>query len=245
MISEPTSQAKGPYDAAFLPRLRMSFRAAPGPVTDPVSKFGGQPVWLDGPAWPVHPRTGEPLVFIGQFRVPGNEVRLAYLFLHEEGMDMGGNAAEDGEAVVLVQPGGRIPSFASIGPPSTQGRTLWRWGPDDTEVPVEWLTDLAPMPPELDEAASQAAAWSRWLRSEGPEVEYPYEERPKDFLEGEALYPNDRVFGIDSSWLFFCQFEDRGEAESDPFFLNFGYGSGFLFLSSDHLEGRFMWDCSY
>ncbi|WP_372346221.1 hypothetical protein [Streptomyces sp. KL116D] len=179
-----------------------------------MSKFGGQPVWLDGPAWPVHPRTREPLVFVGQFRVPGNEVRLAYLFLHEEGLDMGGDAVEDGEAVVLVQPGGRIPSFASIGSPSTQGRTLWRWGPDETEVPVEWLIDLMPMPPELDKAANHAAAWSRWLRSEGPEVESLDEEQPTDFLGGEAHYPNGRAVGIDSSWLFLCQFAQTGARRS-------------------------------
>ncbi|MFB6562894.1 hypothetical protein ACFCYH_29045 [Streptomyces sp. NPDC056400] len=244
MNSVPTGRAAGPYDAAFLPRLRMSFRAAREPVTEPVSKFGGQPVWLDGPAWPVHPRTSEPLVFVGQFRVPGDEVRLAYLFLHEEGMDMGGAAPEDGEAVVLVQPGGRIPSFVSVGPPGTRGRTLWRWGPDDTEVPVEWLTDLAPLPPELDEAANRAAAFARWLRGEGPEVEFPEEEGPEDFQGGEAVYPNHRAFGIDASWRFLCQFQDRGEDAADPFFLNFGYGSGFLFLSSDHLEGRFLSDCS-
>ncbi|MGW1641656.1 hypothetical protein [Streptomyces lavendulae] len=243
MISEPTARATGPYDAAFLPRLRMTFRAAREPVTEPVSKFGGQPVWLDAPAWPVHPRSGEPLVFIGQFRVPGEEVRLAYLFLHEEGVVMGGDTPEDGEAVVLVQPGGRTPAFASIGSPGTQGRTLWRWGPDDAEVPVEWLTDLSPLPPELDEAADRAAAFSRYLRGEGPDVERPEESRPGDFLGGEAVLPNNHARGIDSSWRFLCQFEDRGEAAEDPFFLNFGYGSGFLFLSPDHLEGRFLWDC--
>ncbi len=80
---------------------------------------------------------------------------------------MGGDAVEDGEAVVLVQPGGRIPSFASIGSPSTQGRTLWRWGPDETEVPVEWLIDLMPMPPELDKAANHAAAWCDGCEARG------------------------------------------------------------------------------
>ncbi|MFJ9343120.1 hypothetical protein ACIRP0_28090 [Streptomyces sp. NPDC101733] len=192
MISEPTCQVAGPYDAAFLPRLRMSFRAARESVMEPVSKFGGQPVWLDGPALPVHPSSGEPLVFIGQFRVPGDEVRLAHLFLREEGVVMGGDTPEDGEAVVLVQPGGRIPAFASIGAPGTRGRTLWRWGPDYTEVPVEWLTDLTPMPPELEEAANQAAACSRYLRGEGPDVGFPEEDRPKDFMGGEAVYPQRR-----------------------------------------------------
>ncbi|MEV7526572.1 hypothetical protein [Streptomyces sp. NPDC091371] len=244
MIPLPTGLAEGPYDAAFLPRLQMSFRAAQEPVTEPVSKFGGQPVWLEEPAWPVHPQTGEPLVFIAQFRVPGDEVRLAYLFLHEEGVEMSGTDPEDGEAVVVVQPGGRMPAFAAIGPAGTRGRTLWRWGPGQEEVPVEWLVDLTPMPPDLDEAANQYAACSRYLRGEGPEAEVPEDDWPGDFVGGEALYPNDQAFGIAPPWQFLCQFEDRGEAEEDPFFLNFGYGTGFVFLSPDRREGRFLWDCS-
>ncbi|CAM5630380.1 hypothetical protein SAVIM338S_06015 [Streptomyces avidinii] len=100
------------------------------------------------------------------------------------------------------------------------------------------------MPPELDTSANRAAAFSRGLRGEGPLIDFPEGERPKDFLGGEAVYPNVRVSGIDASWRFLCQFEDRGEAEEDPFFLNFGYGSGFLLISSDHLEGRFVSDCS-
>ncbi|MEU8773523.1 hypothetical protein [Streptomyces sp. NPDC048606] len=243
MIYEQTGRTAGHHDAGFLPRLRMSFRATSEPVTEPVSKFGGQPVWLDEPAWPVDPHSGEPLVFIAQFRVPGDEVRLAYLFLHEDDMVMSGNESEDGGAVVLVQPNGRIPPFASIGSPGTRGRTLWRWGPDATEVPVEWLTELTPLPPELDAVADQAAASSRYLRREGPYVDCPEEDWPRDFLGGEAVYPNHWISGIDSSWRFLCQFKDRGEAADDPFFLNFGYGSGYVFVSSDHLEGRFMWDC--
>lgn len=90
--------------------------------------IGGQPVWLSEPTWPLHPGTGEPLVFVGQFRVPGDEIRLAYLFLHEENWDMS-SQPEDGTAVVLLQPGGRVPPVAVIGPPGTRGRTLWRWGP--------------------------------------------------------------------------------------------------------------------
>lgn len=49
VISRPTGQAQGPYEAAFLPRLQMSLRKADEPVTEPVSKFGGQPVWLEAP----------------------------------------------------------------------------------------------------------------------------------------------------------------------------------------------------
>ncbi|MER7707691.1 hypothetical protein ABTX81_32925 [Kitasatospora sp. NPDC097605] len=111
MIMRPTGQADGPYDVAFLPRQQMTLRAAEQPVSDPVAKLGGQPVWLDEPAWPVDPASGRPLVFIGQFPIPGDELRLAYLFLDEEDLIMGGDAPETGEAVLLVQPDGRIPSF--------------------------------------------------------------------------------------------------------------------------------------
>ncbi|MFF9457683.1 YwqG family protein [Streptomyces flaveolus] len=76
-------------------------------MTVPVSKFGGQPVWLQEPAWPVNAQTGEPLVFIGQFRVPGDEVRLAYLFLVEDDGVMGMDPTS-GEADVLIQPDGPV-----------------------------------------------------------------------------------------------------------------------------------------
>ncbi|MGW0608305.1 hypothetical protein [Streptomyces sp. NPDC002640] len=241
MMLRPTGQAVGPYDAAFLPRLEMIFREPEGPVAQPVTKFGGQPVWLEEPAWPVEPRTGEPLTFVAQFRVPGEEVRLAYLFLDAE---EGGFEANSGDAVVLVQPGGRVPSFAVIGPPDTQGPSLWRRGESGETIPVEWLVDLTPVSPESDAEADVHAAWSMYMRGEGPEMDPPSGRGPGDFLGGAPVLPNCWVRGLDDGcWQFLCQFTDRGECPGDPFSINFGYGSGFVFLSPDHLEGRFMSDC--
>lgn len=56
------------------------------------------------------------------------------------------------------------------------------------------------------------------------------------------MLPNGQVWDVDDPWRFLCQLADRGEeADSDDsFFLNFGYGSGFIFISSDHREGRFL-----
>ena len=39
------------------------------PITDPVTKFGGQPVWIDEPAWPLSRETGNPMRFIGQLEL--------------------------------------------------------------------------------------------------------------------------------------------------------------------------------
>ncbi|MFC8717895.1 hypothetical protein [Kitasatospora sp. NPDC057198] len=243
MIARPTGRADGPYDAAFLPRQQMILTAAEQPIVTPVAKFGGEPVWLSEPAWPVHPTSGEPLVFIGQFPVPGPQLRLAYLFLHEEGMIMGGLGAEDGDAVLLVQPDGRVPPFAAIGPPGTQGRTLWRWSPDETEIPVEWHVDLQPVPPEIDRSIDEKAAWQRGMRGEGPATELPDGEDLHDYLGGAACYPNIDA-RVDAPWQFLFKISDGGESPDDPYFLNFGYGYGYGFVSPDHREGRFFHECS-
>ncbi|MEU6232604.1 hypothetical protein [Kitasatospora sp. NPDC047058] len=243
MIARPTGQAEGPYDAAFLPRQQMILRADEQPVSDPVAKFGGEPVWLSAPAWPVHPDSGEPLVFIGQFPIPGPELRLAYLFLHEEDMEMGGLRPEDGDAVLLVQPDGRIPSFTAIGPPGTRGRTLWRRGPDDAETPVEWRVELQPVPPGINRSIDETAAFQRSMRGNGPDVEVPGGEDLHDYLGGAACYPN-HYARVDSPWQFLFKISDAGEGEDDPYVLNFGYGYGFAFVSPDHREGRFYWECS-
>ncbi|MCA6090915.1 hypothetical protein LE181_01805 [Streptomyces sp. SCA3-4] len=216
MNPHPTGRAAGPYDAAFLPRCRMALRAAGQPAIEPVAKLGGAPCWLSDPTWPLDPDSGEPLVFVGQFLVPGSDKRLAYLFLHEDDRIWGGIGTEDGDAVLLIQPGGRIPSHAVIGPPGTRGRSLWRWGPDETEVPVEWYVDLVPAP---EDEADQA---------------------PEEYVGGVADYAHHAQ--IDAPWQFFFRLTDCGEAEDDPYFLNFGYGYGYAFLSPDGGEGRFFWE---
>ncbi|MFB7473574.1 hypothetical protein [Kitasatospora sp. NPDC056184] len=242
MIMRPTGQAEGPYGAAFLPRRQMTVRAAEQPISDPVAKLGGQPVWLADPAWPVDPSSGRPLVFIGQFPIPGDELRLAYLFLDEDDLIMGGIDPEAGDAVLLVQPDGRIPPFAVIGPPGTRGRTLWRRGADDSELPVEWHVDLQPVPPGTDRSIDDQAAFERSMRGEGPAVGMPDGEVLHDYVGGTACYPN-HYARVEAPWQFLFKISDTPDDE-DPYFLNFGYGYGFGFVSPDHREGRFFWESS-
>ncbi|MET9057551.1 hypothetical protein ABZX99_06990 [Streptomyces antibioticus] len=109
------------------PRVEMTFHAVDEPITEPVAKLGGDPIWLGEACWPVHPSTGEPLDFIRQFPVPvdpGEEPRMAYLFLFYDDYKTGGMDPEDGEAVLLIQPGGRIAAFTVIGPAGTKEHPL-------------------------------------------------------------------------------------------------------------------------
>ncbi|WP_234322908.1 hypothetical protein [Streptomyces sp. NRRL S-350] len=236
-IPQPTGTATGPHDAAFLPRLRLSPRPARCPVTAPVPKLGGEPCWLAEPSWPLSPTTGQPLVFIGQFPVPGAEVRLAYLFLDPADGPMGGPDPEAGDAVLLVQPGGRIPPFAVIGPAGTRGRTLWRLGPDGAQTPVEYLLDVLPLPGEVDRSMDERAAFQRHWRGEGPEVRFPDGPHVHDHLGGSPSFPSGRA-GVPAPWQYFFALAGAQD-EDEPYFLDFGYGDGFAFLSPDGLEGRF------
>ena len=81
-------------------------KGAGEPVTEPVLKLGGQPVWLAEPQWPLSLEYGEPMTFIGQFPVADG---LAYLFMTRAD-DYAPYAAEPegGENAVIIQPGGRL-----------------------------------------------------------------------------------------------------------------------------------------
>jgi len=225
LLPQPVEGAEGPYDAAYLPRLEMSFRPAEEPITEPVAKLGGEPVWLGEPCWPVVPGTGEPLDLVGQFSVPGEpgeERRLAYLFLSYGGYETGGMDAEDGEAVLLVQPGGRTPGFAAIGPPGTKGRSLWWFGPDEEMVPVEFRIELSAVSAEVERDLEEHGFLGL------------------DHVGGRPTCP-DRA-GVDAPWRFF--FGLRDTADTGPYFLNFAHGAGYAHLSPDRLEGRFTWEAA-
>ncbi|GAB2599734.1 hypothetical protein GCM10027168_35990 [Streptomyces capparidis] len=92
---------------------RIEFVPADGPVREPVTKVGGQPVWLEEPQWPLGASSGEPMEFLGQFALDGG--RLAYVFMSEyDNAPTGTWDPEGGENAVIVQPGGRVPEFVTV-----------------------------------------------------------------------------------------------------------------------------------
>ena len=44
----------------------LTFHEAAEPIRAPVPKFGGDPVWWTKPEWPLNPKNGKPLLFVGQ-----------------------------------------------------------------------------------------------------------------------------------------------------------------------------------
>ena len=46
-----------------------------------------------------------------------------------------------------------------------------------------------------------------------------------------------------TSWRFFLQLDGAEGIDDEPYALNFGGGTAYVFLSLDTLEGRLSWDC--
>jgi hypothetical protein len=94
-------QTREPLGARTVPRLALA-ELSTEPVGDdgPQAKFGGEPDWIDTPAWP-HTSGGRPLIFYGQLPLLGQPRRTAYVFV---GFDASWEPLGEGNAVV-VQPG--------------------------------------------------------------------------------------------------------------------------------------------
>ena len=85
-----------------VPRWSLEARPAHAAVTEPVTKFGGQPAWRLAPTWPLG-ADGGPMIFVAQFVIPG-ENGMAYLFL-----DPSDGVLDDG--TLILQPGAPPATF--------------------------------------------------------------------------------------------------------------------------------------
>lgn len=96
-----------------VPRWSFDLMASETPITEPVGKVAGQPVWIEAPTWPVA-TDGGPTVFLAQFEIPGRP-GLVYVFLDPS------DETYEQQGIVFAQPG--RPPDASF--PWAVGPTMW------------------------------------------------------------------------------------------------------------------------
>ena len=70
-------------------KYSIEFKLSHSPISKPITKFGGQPVWINQAQWPISKKTGKPMMFIGQIKLEpwlfGRiEGRMAYIFMAED-----------------------------------------------------------------------------------------------------------------------------------------------------------------
>jgi uncharacterized protein YwqG len=214
-----------------VPKRVIAFRVTSQPITDLVTKFGGKPVWLTQPEWPLSSATGHPMRFICQIaldpdlfgEIPG---RMAYLFITDEEQFVDGTwDPEGGENAVIIQPGMLTVPTA----PLRSGPTLQRGesNPAGRHLifrDVEYAVDLALNADPDSFSDEEALDHLEECKIGGTPA----------FLQGER-YPSG------GQWKLLAQIDSA----DDLFYVNFGdAGVGYAFVSADGTQGRFLWQCA-
>lgn len=146
-------------------------RRAERPIVEPVTKLGGQPVWLGPPQWPLC--QGIPMRFIAQVRLPGAETRLAYVFMTDpEEYEPDFHVPWDPYQAnaVVVQPGGApLPVETAA---LAEGPTLHGWNSDGSYgAPIELAVEIAPCRGDADPGVLVGGSpdWLEGDESPGPD----------------------------------------------------------------------------
>ncbi|MEJ3748983.1 hypothetical protein WEI85_37665 [Actinomycetes bacterium KLBMP 9797] len=209
-----------------------NYHRAEAPVTEPVTKFGGQPTWLAEPQWPLSAAWGTPMRFLCQIALdpefagdgPG---RLAYVFVTHG--DHGRDAddfdpdvilPDGGENAVIVQPG----AFAGPTSPLASGPTLYH----KDGSPAEYTVDLVR---GEDPAALSSDAY---LALPADERESYFDTVDHDKVGGTAVLLHEHDWPAGGPWRLLL----RLATNWTPFFLNLGAAPvAFAFLSADGRAG--------
>jgi len=226
-------------------RAKINFIASDNPITEPVTKFGGQPVWLTTPQWPLSRSSGKPMQFIAQIAlddVPGFDLigkgKMAYLFMSDD--EEGGLEtweAEGGENALIIQPGtAELPVDVAadvIGPP------LCHWADNGnvrTLQACEYAVQLA-----LGEEPVWQDADSCNANRKYPAFEEYINAMEGTKLGGGPLFVQYDEFPEGEDWRLLLQLDSA----TVPFALNFGdMGVGYAFIDATGTRGRFLWQCT-
>jgi hypothetical protein len=233
-----------------VPRLNIEFVPVAQPITALVTKFGGQPVWRDGPAWPLSWSTGQPMRFICQIALTpepdGPPDAMAYLFMTDPDPDAevpyvdGTWDPESGENAVVLQPGDPPPVATA---PQATGPTLYSLvpTPDGSHrqpQPGEFLVTLEPAE-DMDFTTFEATVDA--ADDDDPATDELYQSLTGNKLGGTPSFIQFPEFPLGEDAPLLLQLDAGGL----PFEINFGdVGTGYLFLAPDRRQARFLWQCT-
>lgn len=225
-------------------RNTIEFKTTATPITEAVTKFGGQPNWLEEPQWPISAELDAPMRFICQIkltedRFPGCEGKMAYIFMTEDEEYVDGTWKPDGgENAVIIQPNGihHVPVRNIATGPSLQNYIM-----------VEGEELLQPVDVELSVVLTESEEPD--FMSQAKRYDLPLEEHEEyfDALEGNKIggapcfLQGDEFPDEQNEWMLLLQLD----ACDVPFSVNLGdSGVAYAFIRKDGTSGKFLWQCS-
>jgi uncharacterized protein YwqG len=211
------------------------FEKAGKKIAEPITKFGGQPVWLEKPQWPVskNRNKGRPMMFLGQIALEKgmlgtSEKKVAYIFVSyaESTSDTFRDRHivewEGGENAVVIQPGGILSSACDF-KNMKEGSTLF----DENNEHHEYI-------PKLENGHDPDFIPQKDFRKRDMEEKKDY----IDKIEGSKIGGVPFIFDDalpDGNWKLLLQLECyEGEM---PFELHINDETLFAFISADFKQG--------
>lgn len=239
---QPTTTIENPDHAL------LHLRRTPTPIQKPVTKLGGQPVWVDTPAWPQSRKLGIPMLFIGQvviepalFHTPPG--RIAYIFItgdprvDETWEPRGG---ENAVIIQQVQPG-RQP-VTSDGPKLTE--TIWRDGkPIQLDIELEATLEFRAEPDHIEIPPTQLSPKARQkLGLQLAINEQKIGGAPHWVQTGERAPTDFKLLLQLSNYPVTDDASADNQRMLNPNF-NFGTGTGYAMINAAATEGVLLWEC--
>ena len=219
---------------------RIEFAESKKTVSDVITKFGGQPNWIEPPQWPISKSTGNPMRFICQISLEQFDTpsKMAYLFMTDDEEYVDGTWEPDGgENAIILQPSDQeYPATKSL----KNGPTLYKMveklfskklTPKNVEYNVVLTEEEEPeFVNETERANWDDAKWESYS-----------EALDKNKINGTPLFLQGTEFPDAEKWNLLMQLDST----AIPFFVNFGdAGVGYAFLSQDGNKAKFLWQCA-
>lgn len=228
-------------------KYTITYLEALSPITAPVTKFGGRPVWLEEPCWPISRLYGSPMQFICQIALDHAlfsdvRTRMAYLFLTNwdyESVLPNTAEPEGGESALILQPGG---AWAGASRPLYEGPSLYRRAHRNGR----WEQTLCEFAVGLRSGEdSDARAWDVFPQDRDAQDAY-WAALLEDKIGGTPVPTpfGPRFSAEPGEWRLLLQLnaKDNAAENGDPFFLNLSYdGVGYAFIAPDGHVGKFLW----
>jgi hypothetical protein len=235
----------------------IAYHEAAAPIMDPVTKFGGQPVWVGEPSWPLSRSYGTPMQFICQIALSadlfnGLEPRMAYLFSTDDYAHGYRAITSDptyGESALILQPGGSWEgSTLSLREGPGLYRRIWTGDNWDPETGAGWDHTPSELAVELHPGEDpDAGAWDTYAQRAEARDAY-FVALCEDKVGGVPVptinNAKELAAYISGGWRLLLQLnaKDNEGGTGDLFFLNISYdGVGYAFISPDGRSGKFLW----
>lgn len=224
-------------------RKTINFVNSDSPILVPITKFGGQPNWLDEPQWPLSRELNIPMRFICQIELTadlfdGCTGKMAYIFMTDDEEYVDGTwESNGGENAVIIQPSGK---------PEVKVQNITSGPSLQNYVEVAGNDRLQPIEVELAvnfEVTEDPEFIEETQRFEMTEADT---EKYSDTLSGNKIggtpgfLQGDEFPNNEDDWQLLLQLDSCGV----PFSINFGdSGIAYAFINQGGTVGKFLWQC--